>query len=138
MAMLTLDEERSAVTGVIAFEGEPASSTSSTLTTPVSARFKKCDGEMKTTSLDGNPLGVAVVSWACSDFRPYDEAVMVVEPGVGVVTALATTYSLPAGIVTLFGTEAMFVWEEVKKTVRLETAAEGRPFESTSETTTAG
>jgi hypothetical protein len=63
--------------------------------------------------------------------------VIAVIPGVGVVLALATTYSLPAGIVTVSGTEAMFVWEEVKKTVKLERAAEGRPLESTSETTTA-
>jgi hypothetical protein len=70
--------------------------------------------------------------------RPCDEAVIVVEPGVWVVVALATTYSLPIGIVIVFGTLAIFVWEEVRKTVRLESAAEGRPFESTSETTTAG
>jgi hypothetical protein len=138
LAIMVLDEERCAVTEVIAFEGEPAPSTSSTLTVPVSARLKRLDGETKTLRADGNPLGVAVVSWAKLDSRPCDEAVMVVEPGVGVVTVLVTTYSLPVGIVTVLGTEAMLVWEEVKKTVRSERAAEGRPFESTSETTTAG
>jgi hypothetical protein len=135
--MLTSDEERSTVTEVIAFEGEPASSTSSTLTVPLSARIKRLDGETKTLSVDGYPLVVAVVSWACFESRPCDEAVIVVEPGVGVVVALATTYSPPVGMVTVSGTLAMFVWEEVKKTVKLERAAEGSPFESTSETTTA-
>jgi hypothetical protein len=133
-----LEEESSAVTGVIAFEGKPALSTSSTLTVPVSARLKKVVGETKTLRIDGNPLGMAVVSVAKADSRPCDDAVMLVEPGVGVVTALTTTYSLPAGIVTMSGTEAMLVEEEVKKTVRGVRAAEGRPFESTSETTTAG
>jgi hypothetical protein len=136
--MRELDEERSTVTGVIAFEGEPALSTSSTLTVPVSARLNRLDGETKTLRIDGNPLGVSVVSRANADARPCDDAVTVVEPGVGVVTALTTTYSLPAGIVTVFGTDAMLVWEEVRYTVRGVRAAEGRPFESTSETTTAG
>jgi hypothetical protein len=62
LAMLTLDEERRAVTGVMAFEGKPAASISSTLTVPVSARSKRLDGETKILNFDGNPLGVAVVS----------------------------------------------------------------------------
>jgi len=107
LATVALDEESSAVTGEIALEGKPALSTSSTLTLPVSARLKKVAGETKTLRIDGNPLGMAVVSGAKADARPYDEALIVVEPGVKVVLALATTYSLPARILTVLGTEAI-------------------------------
>jgi hypothetical protein len=109
--MLTFDDERSTGTEVNAFEGEPAPSTSSTLTNPLSARLRRLDGETKTLRIDGMPLGVAVVSvaWHPGHPRPWDEAVIAAEPGVVVVTALATTYSLPAGIVIVEGTETMFV-----------------------------
>jgi hypothetical protein len=54
-------------------------------------------------------VAVVSVAWHPGHERPWAEAVIVAEPGVVVVTALATTYSLPAGIVIVEGTETMFV-----------------------------
>ena len=72
------------------------------------------------------------------EFNPCDDAVIVVCPGVTVVTALTTTYSLPVEMLTLLGTVAMFVPEEVRKTVIFDRAADGSPLLSINDTTTAG
>lgn len=61
-AMLALDELRKTGMEVIAFEGSPASSTTSTRTIPLSDLGRNIDGDVKTKSLEGNPLGVTVVN----------------------------------------------------------------------------
>lgn len=59
-AMLELEVLRRTGMDVIAFDGSPASSTTSTLTTPVSVLGRNVEGEVNTMSLEGNPLGVTV------------------------------------------------------------------------------
>ncbi len=61
-AMLALDELRRTGMVLIAFDGSPASSTTSTLTIPLSVLGRKIEGEASTKSLEGNPLGVTVVN----------------------------------------------------------------------------
>jgi len=122
----------------IAFEGSPASSTTSTLTVPESALGKNVEGEVKTRSLDGYPLGLTVSRGAGEgELRPTAWAVIIAVPGVVVVVTLAKAYSCPAVTVTESGTEAMLVWDEVRNTVMLCSATVGRLDESERETTTA-
>jgi len=139
LATVTLEEESRTSTGVIAFDGNPASSTSSTLTNPLVALGSRFEGELKTSSCAGKPLGVAVVMVAKPEVSPWDEAVITAEPGVVVVVALVMTYSLPTGSVTgAFVTETMFVSDDERYTVIAVSAADGSPFESTREITRAG
>jgi hypothetical protein len=106
---------------------------------PESALARNMSGDAITRSLDGYPLGVTVVSRAgAGDFNPSALAVIYAAPGVEVVVTLAITYSCPAEIVTESGTDAMLVWEEVRKMVTFPRVAVGRLFESARETTTAG
>jgi hypothetical protein len=123
----------------MALEGNPASSTTSTLTTPVSDLGKNVDGEVKTRSLDGYPLGLTVASGeGAGEFRPSAWAVIMAIPGVAVVVTFAMAYSWPAGMTTKSGTAAMLVWEEARNTVTFVNAAVGRLDASSRETTTAG
>jgi hypothetical protein len=109
-AMLAFVEVSCTGMALIAFEGSPASSTTSTLRMPVSALSKKTLGDVMTRSLDGNPLGITVVSWVgLGDVRPSALAVIIAVPGVVVVVTLAIAYSCPAGIVNASGTAAMLV-----------------------------
>jgi hypothetical protein len=77
---------------LIAFEGSPDWSTTSTLTIPESALGKKTLGDVKTASLDGYPLGITVETGVGErDSNPSDEAVIVAAPGVLVVVTFAIT-----------------------------------------------
>jgi len=99
--MLAFEELNATGIGAIALEGIPASSTTSTLTVPESALGKKVEGEAKTSNLEGNPLGVTVVSAdGVGEVRPSAWAVIIAAPGVVVVVTFARAYSCPAGITT--------------------------------------
>ena len=138
-ATLVFEELNETGMSVIALDGSPASSTTSTLTVPEPAPGRKVAGLVNTSNFDGYPLGVTVV--ICEgggDVSPCDCAVIIAVPGVVVVVMLTTMYSWPAGITTESGTEAMLVWEEARNTVRLLRVSVGRVFASSTETTSAG
>jgi len=137
--MLMLEEVSCRGIGVIALDGRPASSTTSTRSTPLSALGRYSEGDDNTLSLDGNPLGVTVVRVdGGSETRPSAWAVICVSPGVVVVVTLATAYSRPGSIETESGTLAILVCEEERNTVMLDRAAVGRLAESSKDTTMAG
>src|SRR5712692_5599010 len=94
-AMLEFEELRRTGIELIAFDGRPASSTTSTLTTPLSVLGRNGEGEANTKSFDGNPLGVTVVNRSDGGeggLSPSECAVIWVEPGVVVVVTLAMAY----------------------------------------------
>jgi hypothetical protein len=92
--MLPLEEVRVTAIGVMALEGKPASSTTSTLTTPESGLGRKVEGEVKTSSFEGYPLGLTVCRGdGEGEFRPSAWAVIDAVPGVEVVVTFAMAYS---------------------------------------------
>ena len=93
-ATLALEELNETGMGVMALDGNPASSTTSTLTVPVSALGRKVAGLVNTSSLDGYPLGFTVCTGeGGGEVSPWDWAVIIAVPGVAVVVTLTTTYS---------------------------------------------
>src|SRR5579863_1213453 len=138
LAMLLLEDVNWTVMSLIAFEGRPASSTTSTLTLPTSDLGRNSEGEVNTLSFDGKPLGVTVVIGAdCGAPSPWAWAVIIAVPGVGVVVTLAMAYSWPGPIITLSGTLAMLICDELRNTTIWVSAADGSPDLSARDTTTA-
>ena len=90
--MLSFEELNETGIALIAFEGRPAWSTTSTLTIPESALGRKTLGDVKTSSLDGYPLGITVeTDVGGGDCNPSDDAVIIASPGVLVVVTFAIT-----------------------------------------------
>ena len=73
---------------------------------------------------------------AVTDARPFEDAVIVVVPGVSVTVALATTYEAPAGMTIGLWTTATLCWDELRYTVMSESGIVGFPFESVTDRNT--
>ena len=83
----------------------------------------------------GYPVGAVVVTVAFADTSPEADAVIFVDPTVGVDSKSATAYPFPADItIEEFSTNPTVDVEEVRKTVTSDTASVGDPDESIRDT----